>query len=277
MRTIYYTTHIRKAYPNELYHGYSTELYHHGIKGQKWGVRRYQNPDGTLTALGKVHYGLSSKFSYNKTDREWSKKVLNNNKIRTKNMTTWNERDKKSKLEAEERNKAYTKAIDDFQSDMAKEGWFTKSKGKGGDGPYVTMVKPVGDKHGLTLNAAAHSQPGSHVGDGDMSEYNANQKDYWTKGEKRLEKHKNRILDSTYDELVDAYENRGFATSGITKTEFLKACKNVDVFVGGDPSTGKYDLVPVNIDFNPPGRWGGQFYCEYDLKSGKLTPMSFDD
>lgn len=29
------------------------ELYHHGVKGQKWGVRRYQNVDGTLTAEGK--------------------------------------------------------------------------------------------------------------------------------------------------------------------------------------------------------------------------------
>ena len=32
------------------------ELYHHGIKGQKWGIRRYQNPDGTLTEEGKERY-----------------------------------------------------------------------------------------------------------------------------------------------------------------------------------------------------------------------------
>lgn len=29
------------------------EIYHHGIKGMKWGVRRYQNKDGSLTNLGK--------------------------------------------------------------------------------------------------------------------------------------------------------------------------------------------------------------------------------
>lgn len=35
---------------------YSNSLYHYGIKGQKWGRRRYQNPDGTLTAEGKKRY-----------------------------------------------------------------------------------------------------------------------------------------------------------------------------------------------------------------------------
>ena len=32
------------------------ELYHHGIKGQRWGVRRYQNADGSLTAAGQKRY-----------------------------------------------------------------------------------------------------------------------------------------------------------------------------------------------------------------------------
>lgn len=34
----------------------STELYHHGIKGMKWGVRRYQKSDGSLTSAGKKRY-----------------------------------------------------------------------------------------------------------------------------------------------------------------------------------------------------------------------------
>lgn len=33
-----------------------SSIYHHGIKGQKWYVRRFQNQDGTLTAAGKRRY-----------------------------------------------------------------------------------------------------------------------------------------------------------------------------------------------------------------------------
>lgn len=42
------------------------ELYHHGILGQKWGIRRYQNPDGTLTEAGRKHL--------DKKDLKWAHK-----------------------------------------------------------------------------------------------------------------------------------------------------------------------------------------------------------
>ena len=43
------------------------ELYNYGIKGQKWGVRRFQNEDGSLTSEGKIRY---SKNEFNKAIRE---------------------------------------------------------------------------------------------------------------------------------------------------------------------------------------------------------------
>lgn len=39
-------------------------LEHYGVLGMKWGQRRYQNPDGSLTAAGKKHYQQTGEYGY---------------------------------------------------------------------------------------------------------------------------------------------------------------------------------------------------------------------
>ena len=55
------------------FYGYEDFLMHHGIKGQHWGVRRFQNEDGSLTPAGRErYYG-----SFNKTMRTVTKSSTN--------------------------------------------------------------------------------------------------------------------------------------------------------------------------------------------------------
>lgn len=74
----------------------SNYLEHFGIKDQRWGVRRFQNPDGSLTPEGRERYGVGKEGSvkdistvkgYNRRIKDLNKNISVNKKKRGKEHT----------------------------------------------------------------------------------------------------------------------------------------------------------------------------------------------
>lgn len=72
---------ILEAIDTDIYE--NDELKHWGIIGMKWGIRRYQNPDGSLTPEGRERYGVGTAAETKKLSYSQEYEVLKNKKNRT--------------------------------------------------------------------------------------------------------------------------------------------------------------------------------------------------
>ena len=91
------------------------ELYHHGILGQKWGVRRYQNADGSYTSAGEKRYAKMNKYRDKYVDKARRKKEsfqreLDYNKQGLENLKKYGKQSKEYK-------DYVRKQYDDFEED----------------------------------------------------------------------------------------------------------------------------------------------------------------
>ena len=96
-------------------YNYTTELWHHGIMGMKWGIRRYQNPDGSLTIAGKIRYGNKNRLeaSVNKKAAKLQRKY---NDLTGKSIRQNNADKDKTKEEAKKKDSKY-KSISEMSSE----------------------------------------------------------------------------------------------------------------------------------------------------------------
>lgn len=111
----------------------SDELYHHGVEGQKWYVRRYQNEDGSYTPLGMIHYGIgkagkafgSGVANAAKATGKAVKKVVGHKVDNVKKKHPWMMSDEELKAQTER-----TKLENAYLSEVNKKKEATTSRGQ---------------------------------------------------------------------------------------------------------------------------------------------------
>lgn len=213
---------------------YEVELYHHGIKGQKWGLRRFQNKDGSYKPGAEGRYdgdgkisraikGAKSGLSVRKKNRALSsenKKLAAQNKklaVQNKKLTDKSEKEKEGKkFELSERQKkalkvgavACASVLAAYGAKKLYDHVDATHKGK-------LLAKKLLDEAGGDFEKASEAYSKR------LNQF------YWDKNTGALGKYaekSGKIMESTQKSIADAYRKQTFENSQISKD--LRAIKD---------------------------------------------------
>lgn len=108
----------------------NTELYHFGIKGQKWGVRRFQNEDGSLTKEGIKRYGINKNGWMTEEGRKQYLDDINSGhrEIEERHLSKFKNMSYAEIENNEEYDKAYNEMIKDRRSYVNSMGTGTRKR-----------------------------------------------------------------------------------------------------------------------------------------------------